>query len=318
VHGQVSSYRLACMIEIVEIGADRLDRFLALAEAARGEPIGSPADMIDWRRQAEDMVWFVVSVDGEDAGAGLGLVGWHSPPGVGTCEAYVLPAFRGRGVGTALYAELARWLSERGCVELESAVLERDEGSLTWAERRGFREVGRSSRLVLDLTQVDEPELDPPAGIEIVTWAERPELAQALYEVYCEAAPDIPGEEATSVPAFADWLAKDMQGHSDRPEAVFVALSGEEVVAYAKLAISTARPGVVMHDITGVKRAWRGRGIAGALKRAEIAWAKRNGHTRLETANEIRNEAIRRLNTGHGYRVEPGVVVVRALLAGAD
>src|SRR5205814_2164282 len=69
--------------------------------------------------------------------------------------------------------------------------------------------------------------------------------------------------------------------------------------------------GVAMHDMTGVKRSWRGRGIAGALKRAEIAWAKRNGFTRLETANEERNEPIRRLNQRHGYVPVPGHVVVR-------
>lgn len=135
------------MTEIVEIGPGELARFLAVAEAARGESLGSAADMVDWRRQAEDMAWFMAVVDGKDAGGGLGIVGWHSTPGVGTCEAYVLPAFRERGIGTALYNELARWLSERGCVEFESAVLERDEGSLAWAKRRGLREVGRSSRL---------------------------------------------------------------------------------------------------------------------------------------------------------------------------
>ena len=103
----------------------------------------------------------------------------------------------------------------------------------------------------------------------------------------------------------------DMQGAGDRPKATFVALAGDEVVGYAKLSLSNARPGVAMHDMTGVRRAWRGRGIAGALKRAEIAWAKRNGFTRLETMNEERNEPIRRLNERHGYRPEPGKIVVR-------
>jgi GNAT superfamily N-acetyltransferase len=70
-----------------------------------------------------------------------------------------------------------------------------------------------------------------------------------------------------------------------------------------------------MHDITGVKRAWRGRGIAGALKAAEIAWAKENGYERLETQNEERNEPIRRLNQRHGYVVEPGWITVRGPLS---
>ena len=102
-----------------------------------------------------------------------------------------------------------------------------------------------------------------------------------------------------------------MQGAGDRPEATFVALADGAVVAYAKLSLSLARPTVAMHDITGVRRAWRGRGIAGALKRAEIAWAKENGNQRLETMNEERNEPIRRLNERHGYVLAPGEITVR-------
>ncbi|HZO50054.1 MAG TPA: hypothetical protein VFB26_07910 [Gaiellaceae bacterium] len=33
-------------------------------------------------------------------------------------------------------------------------------------------------------------------------------------------------------------------------------------------------------------RAWRGRGIAGALERAQIAWAAAQGFRWLKTANE--------------------------------
>jgi mycothiol synthase len=67
--------------------------------------------------------------------------------------------------------------------------------------------------------------------------------------------------------------------------------------------------------MTGVKRAWRGRGVAGALKRAQIAWAKEAGYERLETQNEVRNEPIRRLNTRLGYQPAPGRVVMRGPIA---
>jgi GNAT superfamily N-acetyltransferase len=209
-------------------------------------------------------------------------------------------------------------VAERGCIELESSVREDDPESLAWVERRGFREVGRNSTLALDLTEIDEPEIAPPDGVEIVSWAERPGLERGMYRVALEAYPDIPGQADEELVPFEEWLSMDMQGSGDRPEATFVALEGDEVVGYGKLSISSARPGVAMHDLTGVRRAWRGRGIAGALKRAEIAWAKRNGFTRLETTNEERNEPIRRLNERHGYRLEPGSVTVRAAILGPD
>ena len=115
---------------------------------------------------------------------------------------------------------------------------------------------------------------------------------------------------------FEAWLSKDMRGASDRPEATFVALADGEVAGYAKLSLSSTRTNVVMHDMTGVRRAFRGRGIAGALKRAEIAWAKQAGYETLETSNEVRNEPIRRLNERHGYTVQPGLVVLHDSLAG--
>ena len=167
---------------------------------------------------------------------------------------------------------------------------------------------------MLDLTAIEAPVVSAPAGIEIVTWAERPELAEGMYEVAREAYPDVPGEEDAELASFEEWLSMDMQGAGDRPEATFVALEGDEVVAYAKLSLSLARPTVAMHDMTGVRRAWRGRGIANALKAAEIAWAKDAGYERLETQNEERNEPIRRLNERYGYVVTPGSVTVRGPL----
>ncbi len=201
---------------------------------------------------------------------------------------------------------------------LETTVAEDDEESLAWAHRRGFREVGRESRLVLDLTAIDAPPVDAPEGVEITTWAERPELAAAVYEVACEVYPDVPGEEHTAMSSFEDWLANDMTGETDHPEATFIALADGEVAGYAKLSLSTADTVVAHHDMTGVKRAFRARGIAGALKRAEIAWAKRAGFERLETGNEVRNEPIRRLNERHGYTIKPGVVILHDSLAGID
>lgn len=307
------------MIEIREIGPDELEGWLAVAAKVRPDRAGSVGDYVDWKRQAEDMVWFVASRDGEDAGAAFAYVGWHSAPGTGTGEAFVLPEHRGTGVGSALYRQLAGWVQGRGCVTLETTVSEDDAASIAWADRRGFREIGRNSRLALDLTAIEAPAVEPPEGIEIVTWADRPDLASALYDVACEAYPDVPGQEGTLMDSYEAWLSKDMRGASDRPEATFIALADGEVAGYAKLSLfSSSHSKVAHHDMTGVRRAFRGRGIASALKRAEIAWAKQAGYEALETSNEVRNEPIRRLNERHGYTVQPGTVVMHDSLAGIE
>ena len=303
------------MATIREIGEADLERFLAVVdEAAPRANMGGVAGLIDWRRQAQDTIWLLADQDDEAVGAGYAVTGWHTPPHRGIAAALVRPAARGRGIGDRLRTELERWAAERGITELDAPVSEEDDGSIAWAAARGYEEAGRNSRMVLDLTSIEAPAVEPPAGIEIVTWAERPELAEGLWEVAREASPDIPGEEETDVGPLDEWLERDMRGSGDRPEAVFVAVEDGEVLGYAKLAFSEETADRVYHDLTGVKRAHRGRGIAAALKAAQIAWAKEQGYSSLQTSNEVRNAPIRHLNAKHGYVLEPGVVIVRRSL----
>lgn len=237
-------------------------------------------------------------------------------PGVGHASITVLGRHRRRGAGTALYRDISRWCADRGLDVIETLVEEDDEASLDHARRRSFTETERFGDMVLELGRLDPPARTPPAGIEIVSWAQRPELARGIYEVAVEAYPDMPGGEAEEMEPFDDWLAHDMAGSGDLPEATFVALACSEVVGYAKFSLTAAQPAVAFHDTTGVKRAWRGRGVAGALKRAQVAWAKERGYERLVTANEMRNEPIRRLNARLGYREAPGRILLRGPLFG--
>jgi GNAT superfamily N-acetyltransferase len=151
--------------------------------------------------------------------------------------------------------------------------------------------------------------------VDHVSWADRPDLARGIYEVSVEASPDVPGYEEEEHEPFAAWLAHDMSGPSDRPEATLVALAGDEVVGYAKLSLSTARPTHAYHDLTAVKRAWRGRGVARSLKATQIGWAKANGFEELRTQNDERNEPIRRLNAEFGYAPAIGRIFLRGPLA---
>jgi mycothiol synthase len=228
----------------------------------------------------------------------------------------VLAGARRVGAGSALYRAASQWVGEQGIDRLETIIEEDDPESLAFAERRGFVENERNGRLVLELAGFEPPPIDPPEGVEIVSWAERPELARDLYEVHAQAVPDVPGQEYDDVPSYEHWLQHSMGGAGDRPEATFVAVADARAVGYAKFSLNSAQPTVAFHDLTGVRRDWRGRGIAGALKRAQIAWAKEQGYERLQTENETRNEPIRRLNERLGYRLEPGRIFLVGPLAG--
>jgi GNAT superfamily N-acetyltransferase len=302
----------------VRRAADRADEELSLElfNAVWPQHAVTMAEVDSFKRGALAHADYVAALDGEPAGSGFVAI-LPQRPTVGSALLTVLAQRRGRGVGTTLYRELSRWCAAHGVETIEAPVEADDEESLGYAQRRGFIEVERYSKRVLELGALVAPAVAPPSGVEITSWAERPEVARGIYAIAVEAYADVPGGEDEVMQPFEDWLTHDMQGSGDRPEATFVALAGDEVIGYAKFSLTAAQPAVAFHDMTGVKRAWRGRGVAGALKRAQIGWAKANGYERLETGNEVRNEPIRRLNASLGYRESPGRLLMRGPVAPA-
>jgi GNAT superfamily N-acetyltransferase len=261
-----------------------------------------------------DHVDLLARVDGQVAGSAVAAIQPYRPEIV-TVFLTVLHESRGRGAGTALYRSISDWARERSLDTLEAMVSDDDTDSLAFAERRGFVEDRHERGLALRLAEIEPPAVEPPDGVAIATWAERPELTRGMYEVSLEAYPDVPGFENDELESFEDWLAHDMQGATAKSESTFVALEGDEVVGYAKLSSRTVQPEVAHHDITGVKRAWRGRGIARALKARQIAWAKANGLEELRTRNDARNAPIRKLNIEFGYQPAVGRIYLLGPLA---
>jgi RimJ/RimL family protein N-acetyltransferase len=66
--------------------------------------------------------------------------------------------------------------------------------------------------------------------------------------------------------------------------------------------------------MTAVARDWRGRGLAGALKRATIAWAIDDGLDLLESGNDTDNLPMRAVNARLGYQPAPDFLVLRGPL----
>jgi GNAT superfamily N-acetyltransferase len=264
-------------------------------------------DVEAWKRSSIADVEFLGATEGVEAGSAAAAV-QTSRPTIASVFVTVLPHLRRRGVGSALLEAASAWAVDHGARELETPVESDDEESLGFALRRGFVVHSRELGLELQLARTDPSPVEPPRGIEIALLGERPDLARGAYDVGVEALPDIPGGEDWTPPPFAQFLATHLRGL-----AVFLAIADGEVVGYAKL---QARPDgrTAEHGMTAVKRAWRGRGIAKALKRAQIAWAQANGIERLTTSNEERNAPMQRVNASLGYRATPGRLQLRRLV----
>ena len=254
----------------------------------------------------------MAELDGEPAGFGLvGVSPEQDEEPFAYTELGVAPDFQGRGVGAALHAALSDHARELGKSELLLEVSEEDSGAIAFLEKRSYREVERQKAVALNLTELDSVSVEPPTGVEIKSWVDRPDLAPDMFDLYREANADIPGLDAEAAPSFEDWRVRELERPARRHDLSFVALADDELVGYATLDVF---PAGGFHGLTAVARAWRRRGVGRALKRSQIAAAKAAGLERLYTESEERNEPMRRLNEELGFRPIPGMVVMRGPL----
>jgi mycothiol synthase len=206
----------------------------------------------------------------------------------------VLPAARRRGIGTALIVELASHLERLG-FELAGAHVDgNDEGSLAFARRFGFQEVDRQVEQVRLIGE--EPDAEPPPGVTFVTIAERPELLREAYLLGVQGWADMATSEPVTI-SLEDWLAEE----ATFAEGSFVALAGGEIVGYSGLCRRGDDPTAAEDGLTVVRGDWRRRGLATALKRAELAWASANGIKEIVTWTQRGNDGMRAANERLGY-----------------
>lgn len=227
----------------------------------------------------------------------------------------VLPEFRRQGIGTRLAREMSRHARSLGREWLLAGVWEDDEDGMSFARNRGFEEVARMHMVTLALNDFDEATAaEVPDGVSIERMTDDDAFRRELFEVAKEVEADVPsvsGAEMT-VPSYEDWLRRGFDATA-LPEHSFVARAGGAIVGYATLE-GTVDPVVAFHAMTGVRRAWRGRGLARALKVAQIRSARTAGLRELSAHNEARNAPMRAVNARLGYQPQPAKIALRGPL----
>lgn len=280
------------MIELRACASDAdLESWLGVRRAVLPDERTSSLEEMQRFMKPEDMR-LLAYLDGELAGSGLvnrsDIGGAHVAP-------RVIPAKRGNGVGTALLTRLAEYGVERGFTHARTHVDGADERSIAFARRFGFEEQRRDVQQVLVVEAPREPR--GVSGVEFVSIAERPDLLEAAWPVAQQGYEDMPIE---GIDIHLDaWLAEE----ATLPEGSFAALVGGEVVGFAGLMRWHDDATKAEHGLTVVRRDWRGRGVAAALKEREIAWAAISGIRELVTWTQTGNENMQAVNERLGYVV---------------
>lgn len=265
-----------------------------------------------------------VAVTGDDAVVGY-AVSVHEtwdPEGQFYAWVGVAPAWRGRGIGTELYADTMRFLKRHGCNVITSEVREDCAKSRDFARRRGFEDDRHVFQSSLDLERFDgspyQRTLDGVAetGIQIHSLADfgdTPEARRKLYEVNATTDEDVPGwtGPGLSFEEFNEWV---YEAGWYRPDGQLFAADGDCWVGICAVRLyPETHQAFNVH--TGVIRAYRRRHIALALKLAAIRYARSQGARSLSTHNDSTNGPMLALNRKLGYVPEPGRYTLRRILS---
>lgn len=195
----------------------------------------------------------------------------------------------------------------------ELNVWSRDDRPETAAflESLGYRTIERQPVTRLDLRTFDPTPFETvlarvrAEGFRIVSLAELD--AEGIdwipdhYEASWELVQDIPMAQPPTRPdydRFVKWLE---DGQLYNREIMFAVLEGECTVAYTRLIGSDLDPGFLFTGLTGVRRGYRRRGFATAVKVHSLTIAKARGAHTVQTDNLDINPMLE-LNLRLGFR----------------
>jgi len=240
--------------------------------------------------------------------AGCGIAAPSHFGGRAFLAARVLPEHRRRGVGRELVRALAEHGRALGRGGGHGFGDEDDEAALAFARSYGLEEVDYQLEQVRFVG--DEPAPVVPEGLKLVPLeGRREELLEATWPVALEGYEDLPLPGPVTYP-FATWAREE----ATRPEGSFVAYEDDEIVGYAGLMEHGNGSATAEHGLTVVRRDRRRRGIARALKLAQLHWASAAGVVELVTWTQKGNEGMQALNASLGYENRSRVLTMQGPL----
>ena len=221
---------------------------------------------------------------------------WVSEPNRGTLAVAVDPSRRGEGIGSALADAADAHLTAIGVKTTRAGSVD-EPGARALATRLEFTELAASATSAIDpRTVTPEP---VPDGIRIVPFAGLDD-PRPLFELDLEVSNDIPNEEFDGI-SFDEWRDEFWRSPLIDQEASLVAFVGDELAAMTMIRID-APSGRAQNNVTGTRRAFRGRGLARLLKTHSLHVAGQRGATLAITDNDETNAPMLAVNTRLGYR----------------
>ena len=240
---------------------------------------------------------FVVAcVDDEVIGFAWALLNYHSEEeGSATLRLNVLPAFRGRGIGSALYADAMRHFETLSVSVVRSWVPD-EPASSRFAEQRGFER-----RREMRYSCLDPNDLPPMPEIpEGVTLSDLDTAGiDAVYDWDASCMFDEPRDFEAEMTPKDEWVAMYWNDPDNRRDLGVVAIADGMVVAGTGVEVDGTRS---TSGFTGVRPGYRARGLAKLVKSVSLRRVAAAGVTHVYTSNDEANAPMLAVNEWLGYR----------------
>jgi GNAT superfamily N-acetyltransferase len=240
------------------------------------------------------------------------------------CRMYVEPQYDDADVRPAVLEHVLVRLADKDLIAILSGMLDDKPYAMRFFEEYGFEKVAEEKISRLDVTRFESSAFEDTlrrvreSGIEIVPLPllqqRDPQWQRNLYDLDVTVNRDIPSTGEKHYPDFEEWLPWRLAGPTYDPEAWFIALDGEAYVGHTKGDISRdSNPLQFNTGVTTVRRDYRRRGIATALKVHIIEFARQEGVQQIVTTNDSQNPMYR-LNLKLGFEPMPSWVRVEKTL----
>ena len=236
----------------------------------------------------------------------------------------VEPEQQCRGIGRAIYNRLNDELVHLNAVLVWTMSKEDLPRRIEFFRRRGFVEKSKNWESRLDLTTADTGrfagyvEKALKAGISFTTLAEEQPDGQdslrKIHELVQLIQADMPRETDFTPLTYEQWETFSLKNPQLIPEGYFIAKDGPNYVGMSNVHRIDTELGLLNQDDTGVRREYRGRGIATALKLKVINFGKKNGYRTLRTWNDSSNAPMLAVNTKLGCKRQVGWVMMEKIL----
>lgn len=257
----------------------------------------------------------VCEVDGRIVAFGIHAHAWWSErKGKYFLNYMVLPEYRNRGIGSALFQNGLDNLLQRDDIEiLMTSTREDVPAGIHFIKKRGFVQVMRYPRSHIDVqafeaskfqSLIDKLASEDIEFFDVNQLAERyPDYQERIHRLETEIDRDIPSPDPIKETPFEEYRKQLFESPDYYPESWRIAVDNDKFVGLSAL-WKTPEEGKLSTGLTGVLRTHRRRGLATALKAQVLDFAKGLGVKDIDTDNE-ENNPMYQLNLQLGFEPLP-------------